>query len=619
MTISSTTDKVQISSGTEITITSLEAQDSSQVLVTKTSSSGVESTLVLTTDYTIDTDLTTVTLNVALAASEKATATLNIPNTQGTDYVNTSPLNAETVETALDKLTLKNKQQQEEIERSIKFVKSETTSGIEIPEVSGNGGKYLRLNSAETDFEYAALASGSGIAEVVDDPSPQLGGDLDTNSNNIQFDDNHGIQDDSGNEQLVFQKTASAVNHLDITNAATGNAPKISAVGDDTNIDLDLETKGTGGLTLNGSSAKVDTILDEDTMSSNDANALATQQSIKAYVDSQSSGGTNLLSNPDFLINQRKSFESNPKYDGNTVSTIYGTGNENDDNQYISDQWVILSDGNDIVDLTAKISDTVNIPTGSRSCLEVSHQTANKQWGLLQVLNNIDSRSLEGNTVSLSFKAKKVVGNTTLENIRVGILSWNGTADSITRDVVSTWAGAGTNPTLATNWTFENTPSTLTLTDSYQTFTVENVSIDTSGTNNVGIFIWCDDTDATIGDIVYVTDFVLNKGSASITYTPRSFAEDYDICRRHEEVLYSAETGYASGGGQSISSVVDFAIEKRIEPTIRVSIGTTNVTAGSVNTGLPNAIEKTHGRYDATSTAAGGYELFVTWHIDARL
>jgi hypothetical protein len=41
-----------------------------------------------------------------------------------------------------------------------------------------------------------------------------------------------------------------------------------------------------GSLTL-GTSTAVSSILDEDTMSSNSATALATQQSIKAYVDSQ--------------------------------------------------------------------------------------------------------------------------------------------------------------------------------------------------------------------------------------------------------------------------------------------------------------------------------------------
>ena len=89
------------------------------------------------------------------------------------------------------------------------------------------------------------------VADLVGDTSPQLGGNLDTNSFNIQFDDAHGINDDSDNEQLVFQKTSSAVNYLEITNQATGSNPSLSANGSDTNVGLELSTKGTGAIKFN--------------------------------------------------------------------------------------------------------------------------------------------------------------------------------------------------------------------------------------------------------------------------------------------------------------------------------------------------------------------------------
>jgi len=66
----------------------------------------------------------------------------------------------------------------------------------------------------------------------------------------IDFDDAHGIRDESGNEQLIFETTGSAVNHIDITNAATGSGPEIGAVGDDSNINLELRPKGTGEIQI---------------------------------------------------------------------------------------------------------------------------------------------------------------------------------------------------------------------------------------------------------------------------------------------------------------------------------------------------------------------------------
>ena len=62
----------------------------------------------------------------------------------------------------------------------------------------------------------------------------------------IDFDDAHGIRDENGNEQLIFETTSSAVNHIDVTNAATGSGPQIGAVGDDSNLNLKVRPKGTG-------------------------------------------------------------------------------------------------------------------------------------------------------------------------------------------------------------------------------------------------------------------------------------------------------------------------------------------------------------------------------------
>jgi len=88
------------------------------------------------------------------------------------------------------------------------------------------------------------------LKDIVEDTTPQLGGDLDTNSHNIKIDDAHGINDENGNEQIIFQTTGSAVNQIDVTNAATGNAPSIAATGGDTNIDFSLAGKGLGRVTL---------------------------------------------------------------------------------------------------------------------------------------------------------------------------------------------------------------------------------------------------------------------------------------------------------------------------------------------------------------------------------
>lgn len=64
---------------------------------------------------------------------------------------------------------------------------------------------------------------------------------IDESANNID-----AIVDGNNNELLQFAKIASAINQLKITNAATGVAPILEALGDDAVVDLALQTKGTG-------------------------------------------------------------------------------------------------------------------------------------------------------------------------------------------------------------------------------------------------------------------------------------------------------------------------------------------------------------------------------------
>ena len=113
-------------------------------------------------------------------------------------------------------------------------------------DTSGGGLKKI----ARSDL-VSGLAAGT-MSNISDDTSPQLGANLDTNSHNILIDDAHFIADENGNEQIIFQTTSSAVNQIDITNAATGSGPTISSTGGDSNINLNLTPKGSGVVMIDG-------------------------------------------------------------------------------------------------------------------------------------------------------------------------------------------------------------------------------------------------------------------------------------------------------------------------------------------------------------------------------
>jgi len=197
----------------------------------------------------------------------------------------------------------------------------------------------------------------------------------------------------------------------------------------------------------------------------------------------------------------------------------------NSDDTYLHDQWILLSDGNDVVDVYAATSP--NIPH-SRVQFEV--ETANKKFGYLQIIENKDAYQFYGKTVSLQFKAATIAGKV-IKNVRAAVLSWSSTADSVTSDVVASWGAEGNNPTWATNWTAENTATNLALVEgTWTTYKIENISVDTASMTNLAVFIWVDDTDAAVDDLFYLSDVQLNEGAVCTAYMPMRYEDEVARC-----------------------------------------------------------------------------------------
>jgi len=133
---------------------------------------------------------------------------------------------------------------------------STAASGDIFIAIDASGGGLKKITRSAV---IAGTGSSGDLANVVEDTSPQLGGNLDTNSANILIDDAHFIADENGNEQIIFQTTGSAVNQFDITNSASSTAflqgPILQVTGGDSNIDLNLIAKGTGVIAVRGNSA----------------------------------------------------------------------------------------------------------------------------------------------------------------------------------------------------------------------------------------------------------------------------------------------------------------------------------------------------------------------------
>ena len=193
-----------------------------------------------------------------------------------------------------------------------------------------DGSDSITLCNINTSANTVDFIDSSVSAELSGDSTPQLGGNLDTNSHNILIDDAHFIADESGNEQIIFQTTGSAVNELEVTNAATGNPPILGASGE-TNVGLHLKPKGTGETIIGTGAADAtlttsgayDLIL--DTNSGTNSGTIQITDAANGHITITPNGTGNLLLNTNSGTNS-SAIEITDGANGDINFTTNGTG-----------------------------------------------------------------------------------------------------------------------------------------------------------------------------------------------------------------------------------------------------------------------------------------------------
>jgi hypothetical protein len=166
MTVSSSTARVSYSGNgsTQAFAVSFYFLANSQLLVVLRSSTGIETTQVLGTNYTVTGAgvLTggTVTMTVAPASGTTLVISRNVPLTQETDLQPNDRLPAETLEQSIDKLTMITQQLDEANDRTLKFPLTDSSSISSIlPSSNDRAGKFLKFST-----------TGSPIADAITTP-----------------------------------------------------------------------------------------------------------------------------------------------------------------------------------------------------------------------------------------------------------------------------------------------------------------------------------------------------------------------------------------------------------------------------------------------------------------
>lgn len=256
--------------------------------------------------------------------------------------------------------------------------------------------------------------------------------------------------------------------------------------------------------------------------------------------------GKNLLINGGMMHAQRGASGS-ATFDATTVPL-------NSDDEYLLDRWILLSDGNDIVDVTQQ---TLGGVSGQEAYVRLDVETTAKKFGFLQIIENKNCKSIIGSTASVSAEIK-VTNATKLSDIRMVVLSWDNGIDTPTSDLVSTWNAEGAIITPIANWTAENVAANLAVTTSWVKYTIENISIDAAGADNVAVFIYQNNvaTNDTAGIFLEITNVQLERNAVATGFEYRDVGHELSLCQRYYCKSYSQSD---APGTNTVNGLMDWS------------------------------------------------------------
>jgi len=244
-------------------------------------------------DYTLTgagTGSYTLTFLTALTLNDEVTIQVKQDGSRTTSFTTSGTLNSDDINQEYDLPDIGYKGVQDFItNRVLSFNTSDQLTGfdITIPDTRA-ANEVLAINAAGDGLTWSDVSAAAGAgapaaatyilqdanvslpnAQALDDLSDgflrHIGGVVDVSaSTNLKFANTFGIIDTNTNQMMTFATTASAVNEFTVTNAATGNPPILSATGNNTNIDLKLLPKGTGAVTVTGTTTYESNVTDDD-------------------------------------------------------------------------------------------------------------------------------------------------------------------------------------------------------------------------------------------------------------------------------------------------------------------------------------------------------------------
>lgn len=236
------------------------------------------------------------------------------------------------------------------------------------------------------------------------------------------------------------------------------------------------------------------------------------------------------------------------------------------DDAYCLDRWYVLTESGNVT--VAQVTDPeVGAPYGIRL---TQPDVAAKRLGLAQIIESKHIRQFASSAMNLFARVKLSAATA----VRYAIIEHTGTADTVTSDVVNTWASATFTPS---NFFIAgvNILKTGTVTPGAATWgSIDDWAALGAGVKNIIIFIWTEDT-------------LIQNGTLEICrpqYEPGVIATQHEWrmdelarCQAYYEILR-----YRPNGGTALSSLLAAGADyfqwfyktvKRVAPTITLVSG----------------------------------------------
>jgi hypothetical protein len=244
------------------------------------------------------------------------------------------------------------------------------------------------------------------------------------------------------------------------------------------------------------------------------------------------------------------------------------------------DRWNILCSANHVA-----VSRATDANPGSNIyAIRLDKATSGGYFGMMQMLETAETIPFQNQTIRFGLSCR--TESSEVSQVRIAVLGWSGSSDSITSSIVSSW---GAVPTYIANVT-EYASATLNLTNSYQEVSLSAAI--PSSCNNLIFFIHTTNSES-VGDSILCTAIRANMGNLLLPYARRENANELSLCQRYYEYTGSIRSLNTSGSTQGMRATWVYKTEKRITPTIAVGTGLSESTSpycttcfGNVATGV---------------------------------